>query len=73
MGMEVIWRQRDGGLVRSYGCWSYRRGPVGVLMVGDTPLDEIDGTLLSVRPFDATRALEPWWQEFAPFSREEGE
>ena len=62
--LEVIYRRKDGILVKSVAFYSYRRGPIGEWEVGSVPLDKIDGEVLSTRPFDVSRCFVDWASEF---------
>lgn len=46
--MEVIWLRSDGVKVKSIAFYSYRCGPFGEWWMGDKPLSEIDGKIMSV-------------------------
>ena len=43
---EIVWRRRDGVTVRSLAYYSYRDGPLGRWMIGDTPVEALDGTII---------------------------
>lgn len=43
--IEVVYLRDDGTIVRSYAYYSSRSG-TSRLMVGDTPVDEINGKIL---------------------------
>ena len=63
--MEVVYRRPDGMIIRSIALWSHRRGPIGEWMLGDGPLQEVEGEFLhkggrlSEAEFKALVALSP--------------
>ena len=48
--MEVVYRRGDGMIVRSLAFYSYRSGPIGEWMLGDTPLRDAEGELIYQGP-----------------------
>lgn len=46
---EVVYRRDDGTLVTAIAVYSYRSGPIGRWMIGDTPLDELRDRVVSTK------------------------
>jgi hypothetical protein len=47
--LEVIYIRSDGVTVKTLAFYSYRHGPIGEWMIGDTRLDKIDSKIVSLR------------------------
>ncbi len=48
--MEIVYRRRDGMMVRGLAYYSYRRGPAGEWFYDGQPLAELDGELITKAP-----------------------